>query len=321
MDLGLEDYPFFSVVIPLYNKADTIERAIRSVAAQTYRDYELIVVNDGSTDGSLRVVTDLAKDISMVIHNKNNGGVSSARNVGARIAIGKYIALLDGDDVWYPTHLEVVARAIRNHPSIKFFGCGYEWVCDKYIYYTIPWGGEKVGDVFDLYRYAQPIHTSSAVIERCLWLSVGGFNEGYSYYEDHEFFLRLGLYTKCCVIQKITERYETDARDRATKEGRLISREARPHLVFIDNAIADGRATNSMIKYACTQARLIHALICCGILNVSFRSLKSDFPNIVGLLPHLFEPSDTRVMDRVRGRLFLLYYRLRNHLVMWRRKR
>ena len=240
----------FSVVIPLYNKVDTIERAIRSVWTQSFKDYELIVVNDGSTDGSLDVVKRLSKEAPIVIIDKINSGVSSARNAGANVASGQYIALLDGDDVWYPTHLEVVAGAIRNHPDIRFFGCGYEWVCDKYIYYTIPWGGEEVGDVFDLYRYAQPIHTSSAVIERCLWLRIGGFNERYSYYEDHEFFLRLGSYTKCCVIQKITERYETDATNRATKEGRLISREARPHLVFIDNAIADGRATNSMMKYA-----------------------------------------------------------------------
>ena len=91
----------FSVVIPLYNKADTIERTIRSVWEQTYTSYELIVVNDGSTDGSLDVVNQLSVEGPIIIIDKPNGGVSSARNAGARVASGEYIALLDGDDVWY----------------------------------------------------------------------------------------------------------------------------------------------------------------------------------------------------------------------------
>ena len=102
----------FSVVIPLYNKADTIERTLRSVQAQKCRDFELIIVNDGSTDNSLEVVRALSNEIPLQIIDKPNGGVSSARNAGASAAKGRFIALLDGDDVWFPDHLERLKKAV-----------------------------------------------------------------------------------------------------------------------------------------------------------------------------------------------------------------
>ena len=101
---------FFSVVIPLYNKADTIERAIRSVYDQTYHDFELIVVNDGSTDDSRSIVETLSREFPLRLVDKPNGGVSSARNAGAQVARGEYIALLDGDDIWDSNHLSCLKK-------------------------------------------------------------------------------------------------------------------------------------------------------------------------------------------------------------------
>ena len=94
-----------SVVIPLYNKQKAVVHTVQSVLNQTVSDFELIVVDDGSTDNSLAVVKAIKDERVRFIH-KENGGVSSARNVGIKVAKGQYVALLDGDDYWDSTFLE-----------------------------------------------------------------------------------------------------------------------------------------------------------------------------------------------------------------------
>lgn len=96
-----------SVVIPLYNKAECISRTIESVLSQTYEEFEIIVVNDGSTDGSVNIVSQL-KDDRIRIVQKPNGGVSSARNLGVQSAKYDWIVFLDADDVMMPNNLEVL---------------------------------------------------------------------------------------------------------------------------------------------------------------------------------------------------------------------
>src|SRR5574344_1434815 len=98
-----------SVVIPLYNKERYIERAIRSVLNQSFQDFEIIVVNDGSTDQSVTIVKDI-NDSRIRIINQKNGGVSSARNKGISEAKYAIVAFLDADDVWKENHLEVIVE-------------------------------------------------------------------------------------------------------------------------------------------------------------------------------------------------------------------
>ena len=90
-----------SVIIPLYNKVADILATVQSVLEQSFSDFELIVVNDGSTDGSEQVIKELIEDHSNVrLVNQENQGVSAARNRGILEASGEYVALIDGDDIW-----------------------------------------------------------------------------------------------------------------------------------------------------------------------------------------------------------------------------
>lgn len=304
----------FSVVIPLYNKADTIERTIRSVWSQSFKDYELIVVNDGSTDGSLSVAQRLAKECAFKIIDKPNGGVSSARNAGANAAAGRYVALLDGDDIWYPNHLQQLADAIAKHPEVKFFGTGYERISGKYIYYTIPWGGCRVKDVYSAFRYGQPINTSTVAIARDLWMKVGGFDERYSFYEDYEFFFRLGLHTKCCIVRKISGRYMSDANESATKTCRALTTETRPHIKFLDEQIKSRAANYSMVCHAKTLVRLDWALNTLRGIPECDQVLKVAFPGIVArFLPNI------KCFGRISAFMFLNCYKFRNHLIIWKK--
>ena len=117
----------FSVDIPLYNKRNAITRTIRSVLDQTVRDFELVVVDDGSTDDSYSVVSRIDDERIRLIH-KENGGVSSARNVGIKASKSSYVALLDGDDYWAPTFLEEQSALIEEFPKAGLWGVNYAFV-------------------------------------------------------------------------------------------------------------------------------------------------------------------------------------------------
>lgn len=115
----------YSVVIPLYNKQRYIKSTLQSVLAQTYTDYEVIVVDDGSTDASLQEAERMQSDKIRVLHQENQG-VAVARNTGIENAAGEYIAFLDADDKWNPSYLEEIDKIVRKYPQSDIFVSAYE---------------------------------------------------------------------------------------------------------------------------------------------------------------------------------------------------
>ncbi|WP_242131591.1 glycosyltransferase family 2 protein [Aestuariivivens marinum] len=122
--------PFFSVVIPLYNKEAYIADTLNSVLNQTFEDFEVIIVNDGSTDGSLEMASSF-KDQRIKIFNQENQGVSVARNYGIEQSQSDFIALLDADDIWYKNHLEELKKLIKTFPEAGLFCNNYKVNRDK----------------------------------------------------------------------------------------------------------------------------------------------------------------------------------------------
>lgn len=116
-----------SVVIPLFNKRDTIRRALKSILSQTFRDFEIIVVDDGSRDGSAEVVTEFG-DSRIVLHAQENSGPGVARNAGLARAQGEFITFLDADDEWDPAFLATALECLLRHPECGVFTAGYR-VC------------------------------------------------------------------------------------------------------------------------------------------------------------------------------------------------
>lgn|GEM_PF-6361806 len=115
--------PFFSVVIPVYRVEDYVEFTLKSVKAQTFSDFECIIMDDGSPDGSAEVCERFIQgDPRFHLHHKENGGVSSARNAGAKCAKGKFLAFLDGDDWWDPCFLEKMHALIQKYPDCRIYG-------------------------------------------------------------------------------------------------------------------------------------------------------------------------------------------------------
>lgn len=116
--------PFFSVIIPAYNLEQYIAVTIQSVLDQTFKDFEIIIVDDGSTDKTVSVIQSF-HDPRIRLISQPNGGVSKARNTGIQIANGKYIAFLDGDDFWYPEHLMLAFEFFKYHPNILVYSNRY----------------------------------------------------------------------------------------------------------------------------------------------------------------------------------------------------
>lgn len=106
---AVEEYDMISVIVPVFNNHDYVERCINSLLDQTYRDYEIIIIDDGSTDGSAEICDKYVSYNNVIVYHQPNGGVSSARNQGIKLASGRYIAFADSDDIVYNNYLQVMA--------------------------------------------------------------------------------------------------------------------------------------------------------------------------------------------------------------------
>jgi glycosyltransferase involved in cell wall biosynthesis len=197
----------FSVIIPLYNKAEYVSKTIDSVLAQTYPDFELIIVDDGSKDNSLDIVRQF-KDERIKIVEQENSGVSAARNRGIKEAKYELIALLDGDDWWDQSYLEEMVDLINKYPDVSIYGSQYAFVKNGIACSSKKILQMKDWDSFDLIQMGVklktlPILYSSGVVFRKEILKKSElFDEQISYGEDWDFFLRMGIYSKVAYMQK-----------------------------------------------------------------------------------------------------------------------
>jgi len=114
-----------SVIIPTHNRANLLKKAIESVFKQTYKNFEVIVVDDGSTDNTKEICSKLSFEHLRCVCQENSGGAAKPKNRGIKMAQGEYIAILDDDDEWLPEKLEKQVKFLENHPEIDIVGCNY----------------------------------------------------------------------------------------------------------------------------------------------------------------------------------------------------
>jgi glycosyltransferase involved in cell wall biosynthesis len=182
----------FSVVIPLYNKEESIKKTIESVLNQMFNDFEIIIINDASTDNSLGVVESF-KDKRIRVICKENGGVSSARNRGILEAKGDYIAFLDADDLWDNKYLLIMNKLINDFNNAFIFSCQFGFL-NKNNISPANIVHKKRGYIDNYYLEAIKaplIHTSSVIIKKSCFEILGLFNTRYKRGEDVEMWCRL----------------------------------------------------------------------------------------------------------------------------------
>lgn len=208
--------PLFSVVIPLYNKAPYIQRAIDSVLSQTVQDFEIVVINDGSTDGGENIVAEY-DDSRIHLINQENKGVSEARNRGASTARSDILAFLDADDEWKSKHLEVISNLQNQFPDAHIFGTGYQLINTQKTYSMsfAPHKGERFIDSYfegrvDAGIRNQFLMMSSMAVHKSLFYETGGFNTNLSVGEDLDLYERLSIYSGIAYSPEVTAFYHNN---------------------------------------------------------------------------------------------------------------
>ena len=230
----------FSVIIPLYNKAPYIRKALESVLAQTYTDYEVIVVDDGSTDESASIVETMLCEVMRLqgyratrqedgkaedalpnrliaqlpyrLLKQKNAGVSAARNYGFSVSIGDYIAFLDADDWWEPTFLEKMAQLIEDYPEAGLYA-------SNYMYYKPGKTHVAVSNIETGYfNYpksyyeggAMPIWTGATIILKRVFEEMGGFPVGIKLGEDFLLWAKTAMHYPVAFLNEPLAWYNND---------------------------------------------------------------------------------------------------------------
>ncbi|MDX8127151.1 glycosyltransferase family 2 protein [Methylomonas sp. OY6] len=187
-----------TVVIPLYNKASSINRAVASVLTQTIFDWEMVVVDDGSNDNGAELV-EAFNDSRIRLFKQANAGVAAARNKGVELAKNDFLAFLDADDYWAPTHLENLQLLIMQYPRAALYGTAYfrvggDGIAKKSEYRNRTGDQDQllITDYFaDVVEFGHFVFTSSVAIKRSWFMLVGGFPLGIKSGEDTLTFARL----------------------------------------------------------------------------------------------------------------------------------
>ncbi len=203
-----------SIVIPLYNKKDQVSNTIATVLAQTYQDFEVIIVNDGSTDDSVAEVEKVQDSRIRLIHQQN-AGVSVARNRGIEASKGDLIAFLDADDEWTPGYLETQYQLFRKYPDCGVFACNYEFrdtsgkISPTNIR-KLPFT-EKDGILSNYFEVAScshpPLWTSAVMVKKKVIQSIGGFPLGIKSGEDLLTWARLAYKYKIAYSRRVCACY------------------------------------------------------------------------------------------------------------------
>ncbi len=210
----------FSIVVPLYNKARSIQRTLDSLLSQTYSDYEIIVIDDGSTDGSREVVeNDYSTKVRLV--SKKNEGVSVARNTGASMALNPYLIFIDADDFVAPFYLENINELINRYPHAGAFGTRYSFSDSGRIKPCKIYGMKNELTLIEDYFYTAsrgdlPVIASGICIPREVFNRAGGFPVNQVQGEDQDLWSRIGLEYSMAVHPAYAITYVQDADNRVS---------------------------------------------------------------------------------------------------------
>lgn len=201
--------PGVTVLLPVYNGEAYLREAVDSVLRQTYPDFELLVIDDGSTDGTPDILRSYEDPRLRVVRNEVNQGLARTLNRGLQLARGEYVARQDADDVWEPELLAVQVAFLDRNPDIAMVGCAFREI-DQHgtpgRTRTLPCSPDEIH--WDLHFHNTFIH-SGVTIRREVLLRAGGYNENCAYGEDYELWLRLARTHRLANLKTVLARVRT----------------------------------------------------------------------------------------------------------------
>lgn len=218
--------PKFSIIIPLYDKEAYVRKALESVVAQTYRDFELIIVDDGSTDNSADVVRDFIAQIDdrfiddrWTLITQANAGVAAARNRGVKVSNGEYVCFLDADDWWEPTWLEEMDKLITEYPDAGLYATNYVYYKPGKTHVALKLERGYM-NYPEAYLYGEmPVTSITTCMPRKVFDGMGGFPVGIKLGEDFLLWAKTAQHYKVAFCEKPLAYYNNDipASMRATR--------------------------------------------------------------------------------------------------------
>lgn len=258
----------FTAVIPLFNKAATLPRALESVYSQSFPPQEIVIVNDGSTDGGAALAHDQCDPRVRVI-DQPNLGVSAARNAGLRAAGQPFVAFLDADDRWHPEFLARMRALIEQHPGAVLYGAGFFTVEGATIkrYHGIGSSATDPRPAGPVDYFAEglrdfPLNASTMVVPRQAAFEAGGFPEGVAIAEDHLFWARLALSGRVVISPEPLSEYDVSVPGQAVGYWQTAYRERFDILEYhrflageLRQRIDGGRAADSFSAFARRELR------------------------------------------------------------------
>ena len=205
----------FSVIIPVYNKGPYVSKAIESVLEQTFRDFELIVIDDGSADDSFqqaKVVLDSTTVKYQLVHQEN-AGVSTARNNGVAVSLGEYICFLDADDWWAPSFLEKMDELISNFPDAGIYGTNYYYVKNGRQKICVTSASTGYINYCQVYSagMVMPLTSITVAINSMVFNEFGGFKPNLKLGEDFDLWIRIALKKKVAFLNEPLAFYNQDS--------------------------------------------------------------------------------------------------------------
>lgn len=290
----MSNKPTYSIIVPTYNRENLLKRAIDSILSQTFRDFELIIIDDGSTDNTKEVV-ETYKDDRIIYIYKENGGINSARNRGLKVARGEYIAFCDSDDDWLPEKLEKHMKKYQEDSEIKVV---YELtgIVEKEN------GEEKIilarSDVCEGWCYKEVLEQgflTSPTFLSCkkeCFDKIGMLPMDLSNCEDDEFCFQLCKYFKVGLVKEILGIYREDANNRISSDRKLCaddffkfqekwSEEVRR---ICGNKVLSRRYFQASYNYLeiseIDKAKRIYQTAC-NIRNISMEKIRNDVRKIL----------------------------------------
>ncbi len=196
----------YSVAIPTYNRVNFLKKSIDSVLKQTFSNYELLIIDDGSTDTTKKVIKNY-KDTRIKYFYQNKNGVSAARNRAIKESQGDYIAFLDSDDWWLKTKLKETELAIENHPEYYIYHTEEKWFRNGSILNQKKRHKKPTGDIFRQCLNLCCVSMSTAVVKKEVFNDIGLFDEKFPVCEDYDFWLRVSVNYQFYLIDKsLTEK-------------------------------------------------------------------------------------------------------------------
>lgn len=182
---------FIDVIIPTYNRAAYLERAIQSVLNQTYQDFTLHIVDDGSTDETKEILAKYIGHSKVVIHSQENQGVSAARNLAARNSNSPWISFLDSDDEWLPHKLEAQMKFLQKNPSCQFLHSEEIWIRNGVRVNPKVKHNKGPENLFERSLAFCLISPSTVIMRRDLFNQHGQFDESFTVCEDYDLWLKV----------------------------------------------------------------------------------------------------------------------------------